>query len=388
MIPGMSEQSLPFNLYSRRELQAPFVVDVVLLAVTLVLVGMSILMVYSTTGVAAQEKFGDAMLYVRRQGVAALVGLILMSLCALIDTGRLRKLSPWFLIFSLIFLALPFIPGLGIAAGGARRWIYVAGFRFQPGEFVKLFVVLYFAGFFWRHENRLATFAQGVLKPLLLLSVFGAGFLMQPDFGSAAIVALVTLCMASVVGVRLRWIFLGGAALSASMAAAIWLSPYRMSRVLSFLSPWSDASGRGYQLIQSLIAVGSGQLSGVGLGGSQQKLFFLPAAHTDFIFAVIGEELGFVGCIAVLFLFILFLWRGFVLAEKLADDSFAFALAVGLTLLIFLPAVLNVGVVTGLLPTKGLVLPLIGYGGSSLVSALAAVGLLLGLGRSHLKKSA
>jgi cell division protein FtsW len=205
--------------------------------------------------------------------------------------------------------------------------------------------------------------------------------LLQPDFGSSAVIVVVVLSMALSTGVRLSHLAFCSLAVIFAAAVLVAISPYRMMRIVSFLSPFADASGKGYQLIQSLIAVGTGQLSGVGLGGSQQKLFFLPAAHTDFIFAVISEELGFVGGIFVIFGFLVFMWRGLLLAKSVRHDTFLFALAVGLTMMIVAPALLNVGVVIGLLPTKGMVLPLVGYGGSSLMACMAVVGLLLGIRR-------
>jgi cell division protein FtsW len=238
------------------------------------------------------------------------------------------------------------------------------------------------ASYLARHEAELGGFKGGVVKPGLLVAIPSILFLLQPDFGSTMIVLLCSLAMTTAAGTRLRYLMYGIGIGSVLMLLLILISPYRMARVMSFLSPWEDASGRGYQLIQSLIAVGNGQMMGTGLGESQQKLFFLPAAHTDFIFAVIAEELGFMGCLAVLMLFVIILWRGLKLAVRLTEDTFSFSLAIGLTMLVSVPAMLNVGVVIGLLPTKGMVLPLVGYGGTSLVSSLVTIGLLLRLGRT------
>lgn len=363
-------------------LRPPLLLDLLLLSITIVLVGFSIVMVYSTTGVISQEKFGDALFYVKRQGVAAILGIGLMLLCSRINLDKIRSISPILFGVSIFLLLLTLVPGVGDAAGGARRWVHLGPLRFQPGEFVKLSVILYMAGFLARHEASLHTFTQGVIKPFLIVGFVAAILLKQPDFGSAVVILLVTLCMTLAAGVRLRYIAICGLTAAVTMAVLVIISPYRMKRVVSFLSPFADASGKGYQLIQSLIAVGTGQVTGVGLGASQQKLFFLPAAHTDFIFAVIAEELGFLGCAAVLALFMLLLWRGLRLASNLADDTYRSSLAVGLTMVIVLPAFLNIGVVTGLLPTKGMVLPFLGYGGSSLIACLVAVGLLLALGRT------
>ncbi|MEZ4754473.1 MAG: putative lipid II flippase FtsW [Bdellovibrionota bacterium] len=376
------------GLISTSKKSTPLLIDSGILLAVAAMLCFSVIMVYSTTGVMAGEKFGDSLFFVKRQLAAVVLGIIGMFLLSRVKIELIKKISPYCLILSFLFLALPYIPGLGHAAGGAKRWISIGPVNLQPAEFVKLSFVIFIAGFFARHESRLNTFSQGVFKPVLLLLPVCALLLLQPDFGSSAILAGVTLCMASASGSRLRYILISGFGLTVAAAVLVISSPYRMNRIISFLSPWKDASGKGYQLIQSLIAIGSGQVDGVGLGASQQKLLFLPAAHTDFIFAVIAEELGFIGCVVLLSVFIFFFWRGIKLALDHADDTFRFALAVGMTLLIVLPALVNMAVVTGMLPTKGLVLPLIGYGGSSIIASLFAVGILLALARDFKKKLA
>ena len=366
---------------NRLQTEKPVLLDVSLLFVTILLVGFGLVMVYSTTGVVSQEKFGDELFFVKRQAAAAFLGIVLMYLCSRVRIESLRNFSPYGLLFSVIFLVLPLLPVIGDRAGGATRWVNFGLFRFQPGEFVKLSFIIFLAGYFARHEKIIPGFTGGMLKPLLFAGLVAGLFLLQPDFGSASVLMVVTLAMALAAGVRLRYIISCAVLCGISFAGLILVSPYRMRRVVSFLSPWEDASGKGYQLIQSLIAIGSGQWHGAGLGGSQQKLFFLPAAHTDFIFSVIAEELGFLGSVLVIFAFLFFLYRGLRLAGKLAGDTFCYSLAVGLTSLIVIPALLNVGVTTGLLPTKGMVLPLVGYGGSSLIACLIAVGMLLALWR-------
>ncbi|MCB0318870.1 MAG: putative lipid II flippase FtsW [Bdellovibrionales bacterium] len=377
---NQKEKKSPISFFTNA-----FIGDAGIFIATGALIAFSIIMVYSTTGVLAAEKFSDSLFYVKRQIFAVFIGLVGLVCLSNVKISFFKKYSHLFLFACFLLLALPYLPGLGHAAGGARRWINIGPVHLQPGEFVKLGFVIFIAGFFARHESRLNTFSQGVFKPVLLLIPVCAILLLQPDFGSAAILAGVTLCMASASGSRLRYILISGFCLSVAAAILIISSPYRMNRIISFLTPWADASGKGYQLIQSLIAIGSGQFSGVGLGASQQKLLFLPAAHTDFIFAVIAEELGFVGCLVLICVFLLFFWRGIKLATKYAEDTFSFALCVGLTLLIVLPALLNMGVTTGMLPTKGLVLPLIGYGGSSIIASLFAVGILLSLAREFKK---
>jgi len=370
---------------TRRELRAPIVVDTTLVIVTVALVLFSVIMVYSTTGVLAQEKFGDSLFFFKRQAIAAVVGLVLMFLCSRIDLSILRRVSPYLFFICVGLLLLTMIPGIGDRAGGAQRWVQLPFVRFQPVEFIKIMFVIFVAGYYARHEGEVGNFLQGIIKPFFLFGFLAVPLLLQPDFGSTAVIALVTFGMAVALGVKLRWVAIGliGAALTAGVL--VYLYAYRMMRILSFLSAMADASGKGYPLVQSLSAVGTGEVTGVRLGGSQQQLFLLPAAHTDFIFAVIAEELGFVGCLCVVAAFLLFLWRGLALAGRLADDTFECALAVGLTLLIVVPAFLNMGVVLGILPTKGMVLPLVGYGGSSLIASLVGVGFLLALARSFQK---
>jgi cell division protein FtsW len=371
--------SLP--AYRLKELRAPSAIDFVLVAAVLLLVGFGLVMVYSTTGIISQEKLGDSLFYAKRQCFSAVLGTCLMLLCFRIPTGLLRRASPYLFMASLFLLLLPLVPGIADRAGGASRWVKLGSVRFQPAEFVKLFMVIFMAGFFARHEHQITSFVHGIIKPFTLVAMVAALLLLQPDFGSSAVIVLVVLSMALASGVRLLHMALCTVAVVLCMGTLVLISPYRMMRVVSFLSPFADASGKGYQLIQSLIAVGSGQVSGVGLGSSQQKLFFLPAAHTDFIFAVISEELGFVGSVLVISAFLVILWRGLLLARAVSHDTFLFASAVGLTMLIVVPALLNVGVVIGLLPTKGMVLPLVGYGGSSLMTCMAVIGLLLAIRR-------
>ena len=369
-----------------KNLKPPILVDLTLLIVTVLLVSGSIVMVYSTTGVVSHEKYADSLYYVKRQGAAAIIGFILLCIVSRIRPIALKKISPLFYPAALGLLLLTLIPGLGTTAGGAQRWIDMGIARFQPAELVKVFFVLFLAGYFARHEKDTGKFSHGMLMPFVFLAPLAALLLKQPDFGSSVILAMVALAMATAAGVRLRHLILSFAVCGAAVIGLVATSPYRMNRILSFLSPMHDVQGRGYQLMQSLIAVGSGNLSGVGLGGSQQKLFFLPAAHTDFIYAVIAEELGFLGAAFIIVCFLTFLARGLVLAGRMAEDTFSFCLAVGMTLLIVGPALLNIGVVIGILPTKGLVLPLVGYGGSSLVASLVVVGLLLAVVRDFRAK--
>lgn len=367
------------------DFRAPHRLDMQLLGVVLALLGFGLLMVYSTSCVLGEEKFGDPLYFVKRQGVAVLLGLVLLYALCHVPLGLLQRLSPWCLAASLALLVLPMVPGIGESAGGAKRWVYLMGLRFQPGEFSKLLFIVFLAGYLARQEDRLHTFVKGIALPFGLMGLVGLLYILKPDFGSVVVLGAITLIMALTAGSRLRHILIGAVVCATAAVMLVAISPYRLKRIVAFLSPFDDPAGKGYQLIQSLIAIGAGGPAGVGLGASQQKLFYLPASHTDFIFAVISEELGLAGASLVLAAVAVILWRGISIAWRQAEDVFAFSLAIGLTGLIVIPALLNVGVVTGLLPTKGMVLPFIAYGGSSLITSLAAVGLLLAISRTKAK---
>ena len=355
--------------------------DVWLIVTVGCLVALSILMVYSTTAVLAVSGEGASTSYLKKHVLNCIIGLVGASALANINLAWLKKNSGLLFMFCLFLMVLVLIPGLGMVAGGARRWLSLGGFRFQPGELLKVIFVIYMASYAVRHKDRLSTFSKGVVTPILVLAICVGLLLMQPDFGSSAVLFLVTGCILFVSGSSLKHLFGVGFAGGLAASALIFSSPYRMRRVQAFLNPFDDPGNSGYQLIQSLIAVGSGGATGAGLGGGEQKLFYLPAAHTDFIFAVVGEEFGFAGSVFVILLFTVFAWRGLKIVSEHAGSTYISALAMGLTALIVIPAFLNVGVVTGLLPTKGMVLPLMGYGGTAMIVNLAVVGLLVRLSR-------
>lgn len=355
------------------------IVDTSIVVLPVLLLGFSILMLYSTTAVVAYENFSDELFFVKRQFFAGVLGIIAMVVLSFVPIKLLYKLSIFAFIFSILALVLVFVPGIGKNAGGATRWVSLFGYGFQPAEFVKLSFVVFISGYFFRREANIKSFKDGIFKPFLCVGILAALLLMQPDFGTSAVLSGITVCLIFAMGARISHIFACGGALVVAMSILIYTSPYRMKRLLAFLDPFQDKSGSGYQLIQSLIAVGSGKLTGLGLGSSQQKLYYLPAAHTDFIYAIIAEELGFIGAFILLLCFLFFLALGLHLASRLIFDTFAYCLCLGLVLLICMPAFINVGVVTGMLPTKGLVLPLIGYGGSCVLFSLASIGILIGL---------
>jgi cell division protein FtsW len=360
--------------------------DPIFFAITIALILFSLIMIYSTTGIGTSGSGGDEYYFVKRQFIACVIGLILMLIASSFRLETLRRISPWCLGIALFLLLSTHVAGIAEDAGGARRWVRLGPLRFQPGEFAKLFFLIFLAGYYGRHESRLRYFKVGIVKPFLLLAPLCFLFLLQPDFGSTVTLLGLTLIMGIVAGVSIGHIFLCATATAGALLPLVLYSPYRMRRIMAFMYPESDVSGKGYQLFQSLIAIGSGEIFGVGVGHSQQKLHYLPAAHTDFIFSVIGEELGFIGCITLLLVFFSFMLRGIRIAQRLSHDPFACTLTIGMSMLIVLPAMLNVAVVTGLLPTKGMVLPFTGYGGSNLMMSMFAVGILFSLYRHMLSK--
>ncbi|HOA83950.1 MAG TPA: putative lipid II flippase FtsW [Thermodesulfovibrio thiophilus] len=359
-------------------------IDKTLIITVIVLVIIGLIAVYSSTSVLAsvKAKYADrgGMIYLQKQLFTLIIGSLLMVVFMFLSTEKLKKLVFPMLIISFIMLLLVFSP-LGVSAGGARRWLRLWPSVFQPSELVKLAMVFFLAWYMSRSDYDKESFRQFII-PIGLLGIFQVIFLKQPDFGAAMTLGIITLSMLFIGGVSLR--FLGIISLVA-IPVIIYLAkePYRWKRIVSFLDPWSDPQGSGFQLVQSLIALGSGGLIGQGLGEGKQKLAFLPEIHTDFIFAHIGEEMGFIGVSVVVILFFLICMRGLSIARK-QSELFYYFLASGITIMISIQALINFAVVTGLAPTKGLPLPFISYGGSSLVVNLIAVGILLNLSRlSH-----
>lgn len=355
-------------------------VDGWLLSTVAALLAVGITMVLSTSYLYSQERFSDGTYFFRKQLMAVGVGMVALLIAALIPPAAYRRLAYPLLGLSLLLLALVLIPGVGLSRGGARRWLSLGGFIFQPAEFAKISLVVYLAHSLAKKREKIRTFTLGVLPHLIVGGVYLGLMLLEPDLGTALTLGLVLFLMLFVGGARLFHLFLTGLMAMPVLALSVLGAAYRLRRLLTFLDPWRDASSSGFQIIQSYIAFGSGQLWGRGLGESRQKLFYLPEAHTDFIFSVIGEELGLIGALAVLLLFGLLVMRGLRLAAKM-EEPFGQYLAFGLTTLLALQALIHMGVVMGLMPTKGLVLPFISYGGSAMVMNLIEAGMLLSLSR-------
>jgi cell division protein FtsW len=352
--------------------------DLVFLGAIGLLVALGILMVFDVTYFYGQERYGNSLRFFHRHLLAIGFGVLGLALASRVSVELLRRGALLMLGFAFLGVLVVWSP-LGVAEGGARRWIYVGGVTVQPSEFLKAALVVYLA---WSLARRAKNpdFRQAVMPPLVVVAIAGALLLLQPDFGTAVLIGGVFLAMLFVAGIpfgRVGLVLAGALPVVAVLATA---ADYRRIRLLSFLDPWGDPRNSGFQLVQSLIAFGSGGLVGHGLGESRQKMFYLPAAHTDFIFSVVGEELGLLGALGVVTLFAVVGFRGFRIACK-HTDPFARLLAFGLTTLLVLQALVNMAVVLGLLPTKGLPLPFVSYGGSAMVMALTSAGVLYALSR-------
>lgn len=359
--------------------------DLALLLITLALMGIGLVMLYSSSSIVAQERFGDSMYFLKKQTLFVFLGLSILIICKNLPYVVYRHFVYVILGISLLSLIIVLFPQVGHRVGGARRWLRFGPVSVQPAEFAKLALIMYVSYSLAKKKDRVQEFLVGYLPHLLVSAVFVGLVVVQPDLGTAVIFAALVLLLLFVAGVRFSYIFYTSLAILPLLALAIARTSYRWERLLAFLNPWRDPSDTSFQLLHSLLALGSGGPSGVGLGSGQQKLFYLPEPHTDFILAVIGEETGLVGVSLVLILYGLLVYRGIRIALR-APDSYGTYLAFGLTMVIGLQALINGAVVMGLLPTKGLPLPLISYGGSSLLATLAALGILMNIS-SQAKKN-
>jgi cell division protein FtsW len=361
--------------HSAAETERP---DILMLVITLVLVTIGTAMIYSSSSILAMEKFKDAQYFLKKQIFFVVIGMGAMVFMTKLDYHRLKKWAYPGIFLAVILLLLIFVPHLGIRAGGARRWLNLGFFSFQVTELVKVCIVLFLAHFLTRKANVLKTFSRGVLIPLLVTFVIIVLVALEPDFGTAVMIAMILMLMLFLAGCRVTHL----AGLTALLIpAAVWMvmfKSYRMDRLKVFLNPWNDPGNKGFQIIQSLLSFGSGGAFGVGIGDGMQKLFYLPEPHTDFILSVIAEESGFVGVMVIILLYVIFIVRGFMVAFR-APDLFGTLLAAGLTMVLAMGAFINIAGVMGLIPLKGLTLPFLSYGGTSLVMSLVTVGILLNI---------
>jgi len=352
-------------------------VDKPLFATTVAMMSLGLLMVYSSSYHESQQDFGSGTHYLTRQSIAAIVGLAVMLVALRIDYRFYQKRPIVALAVggTLFLLVLVLIVGTG---AGTHRWFALGPFRLQPSEIAKFSIVVFLASYLSRKDDELDDWWQGLFPALAVVGVYALLILREPDLGTAAAVVLVSGLMLVVAGLRWRYIIGFGTLGAAAVTVQVMMTGYQTRRIVAFLNPWGDPRDVGFQTVQSLIAVGTGGIGGVGLADGKQKLSFLPAPHTDFIFAVIGEELGLLGAIIVVSGFMMILWRG-LRASILAPDKFGFYLGIGLTAGLVMQALLNMSVVVNLVPTTGITLPLISYGGSSLVATCAAIGVLLNI---------
>ncbi len=352
-------------------------VDKPLFATTMAMISLGLLMVYSSSYPESQETFGNGTHFLFRQAIAAVIGLAVMLIALRIDYRHYQQRH--FVVLAvgttLALLVLTLLIGTGV---GTRRWLELGPLRFQPSEIAKLSIVVFLASYLTRKDDQLDDWWQGLFPALSVVGVYALLILREPDLGTAAALVLVAGIMLMVAGLGWRYILGFGSLATVLVAAQIMMTGYQTRRIVAFLNPWADARDVGFQTVQSLIAVGTGGIAGQGLAESKQKLSFLPEPHTDFIYAVIGEELGLIGSVLVVTGFLMILWRG-VRAAVAAPDKFGFYLGIGLTAGLLMQALLNMSVVVNLVPTTGITLPLISYGGSSLVATCGAIGVLLNI---------
>jgi cell division protein FtsW len=361
------------DIFDMRD-RAPF--DFSILLVALILMGLGIVMVYSASAILAAEKFNDSLYFLKKQVLFGAGGVLLMVIAMNLNYHVWQKLA--YPILGLSFVLLVLVLTVGTRAGGSTRWLQIGSMSFQPSEFSKLALVIFLSYFLAKKGERIRAFRFGFLPTILIAGAMIFLVIQQPDFGVALFLGILAVLMLYVGGTRLSYLLSLALLSIPTVYYLIVRVPYRLNRIMSYLDPWKDPRGISFQIVQSFVAFGAGGVFGSGLGQGKQKLFFLPAPHTDFIFSVVGEEMGLMGAILILGLYIVFAVRG-IRVSLGAPDEFGIFLGLGITSLISLQAIINMAVVLGLLPTKGLTLPFVSYGGTSLVVSLLSVGILLNI---------
>ena len=354
-------------------------VDFWLMVSSLCLIGIGIVMVASSSLAIAEKYNHDAFYYLKRHILYIGIGTFLSTIVLAMKMDWVQQLSRILIVVAIILLIVVLIPGIGVQVNGARRWINLGFARFQVVEAVKLAMIVYLAGYIVRHKEGLQKKFFGVIKPLLLAVLLAFLLLLQPDFGSAVLLVTITLFMVYIAGARYRDLTILGVLSASSMAIIAIAEPYRVERLKGFINPWDDPFDGGFQLVQALIAIGSGKVSGIGIGGSVQKLFYLPEAHTDFIFSVYAEEMGFIGVMLLICLYVILIQRIFSISKTALDfgKEFAAYSCAGIGVWIALQSFLSMGVNLGMLPTKGLTLPLISSGGSAIMMSLLSLAIVM-----------
>lgn len=354
--------------------------DFILIITVFALLATGLIMVYSASAVWADYKFDDSFFFAKRQLLFAGVGIAAMFFVMNIEYWTWRRLAKVLLIICFVLLVLVLIPGIGNVRNGSRSWIGVGAFSIQPSEFMKLAMIAFLAKFLSVNQKNITSIKKGLFPSLGLVFLAFGLIMLQPDLGTGTVMVGTCIVMIFIAGARISHFVGLGVMGIVGFVALIASAPYRIQRITSFLDPWQDPQGSGFQIIQSLFAIGPGGLLGLGLGQSRQKFFYLPEPQTDFIFAILAEELGFIGGTFVLLLFALLLWRGIRIALG-APDLFGSLLAVGIIAMVAIQVMINIGVVTGLMPVTGITLPFLSYGGSSLTLMLVAIGVLLNISR-------
>lgn len=371
--------------------------DFIMCITVLLLLALGIIMVLSASAPSSLATTGNSYTYVKKQLLFAIIGLVVMFILSKIDY-RFYKKYYWYIYFaSWLVLLLVVVPGLGYSVKGATRWIKFAGSGFQPSELTKIGMIIFYGGYLSDHKSELHTPIKGFLVPLLfLIPPVLILYVVQNHFSVSLVICVVVLVMMFIAGCKFKYFMVVGLIGLAAIALLIGKAGisqnnskskngnFRLDRIATSFDPWSDAQGTGYQTVQSLYAIGSGGMFGLGLGNSKQKYLYIPEPHNDFIFSILAEELGYLGCIIVIVLFAIFIWRG-ILASMRAQDLFGSVFAIGITTLIAIQAILNIAVVTGTIPTTGMSLPFFSYGGTALLLLLASVGILLNISRSSSK---
>ncbi|EGL81669.1 cell division protein FtsW [Caldalkalibacillus thermarum TA2.A1] len=371
----MSETRL--DLEQQSELGRP---DFIILIVTLILLGFGLVMIYSSSHHIAYWEYQDSAYFLKRQLVWAFLGLLMLYITMNIPYRLYRKLVPVILLVLLVMMVLVLVPGFGLKEKGAQRWLNLGVVTLQPSEFVKLGLIMYLASIYSKKQGYISQFKRGVLPPLVIVGLFFGLTLLQRDLGTASMLMLFTFVILFCAGARMRHMLALGLMGFLMVGIFAVTQPYRLERLTAFLDPWADPLDTGYHTIQSLYAIGNGGLWGMGFNNSIQKQFYLPEPHTDFIFAVVAEEWGLVGVIGVLLAYLVLILRGIQLSLH-APDAFGMLLGIGISGMIGIQALINIGVVSGSLPVTGLTLPFLSYGGSSLLLTLVSTGILLNISR-------
>ncbi len=354
--------------------------DALLLGAVAFLLTLGLVMVFSASSVTAYTYYHDNAYFLKHQLVYVAVGLVIAYAAYRVDYRKLKRLAPGAVVIAMILLLLTLIPHVGFATGGARRWLGFHAISFQPSEFAKLVLVLFLAAKLAQLGEGVRSLSRGVVLIFFVALLIALPVFFEPDMGTASLMIFTAFAMLFTAGARIEHLVLSALAMLPAVLLAVGSSAYKRARIFAFINPWKDAQNTGFHIVQSLLALGSGGILGLGLGASRQKYFYLPEAHNDFIFAVLGEELGMLGGLVVIALFVLFAIRAVTLAIK-APDRFGMLLAMGCTFLIVIQAFINIGVVTGSWPVTGVPLPFISFGGTSMIVSLVAVALIANVGR-------